>query len=525
METATTTQAVREVSASAPVAEAEAPAAPERDHPLDSRVVGRLILEYAPTSFLPMAFGLLTTVVFTRILSLEGFGRYSLALSASTFVTSVCSQWVQHGVNRFLPTARGESHARLIKGGAVISLAAVALLVSIVGALASVAAAAYLPPEWVRVVLPAAVLALMTSIFWPLGSILQSELRGARYSLYHVANAALRFGFALLLTYAVAVDPASLLWGGVLAGAVVIPPIWRDSRMPSLAWMRARFARVYVVSRQIARYGVPMVGWVVAATLLEAGDRYVIQFIRGSAEMGIYAANYVLVNGGVALVATPVLLAAHPLLMRAWEQNDREDAARWLRSVVEWFVVFGVLLVAITSLFAQDLANLLLGEDFREGYRIIPVVLAGTLAWQLGMYTHKPLEFAGRTRFLLGLSMAAATLNIGLNIILVSRFGYIAAAYTTLVTYGFYVVATAWTGSRVLKWSVRWRRLVEAVVVSVGGALLASVTRTWVEAQAGYLAGLGSSLVFSLVIAAIVLSRLGPVIAAWRARRALDLEG
>ena len=112
----------------------------------------------------------------------------------------------------------------------------------------------------------------------------------------------------------------------------------------------------------------------------------------------------------------------------------------------------GIILVGATWLFSADIANWFLGAEFRSGHIIMPVVIAGIVAWQLGIYAHKPLEFAEKTTLMFVLSLATAGLNLILNIIFVPIHGYVAAAYTTFVSYLVYTFIAIIVGQRICRY-------------------------------------------------------------------------
>ncbi len=64
-------------------------------------------------------------------------------------------------------------------------------------------------------------------------------------------------------------------------------------------------------------------GWTSECRVLDLSDRFIIELFRGSEEVGIYSANYTLVNMGILFVATPLLSAAVPLIVDAWETGHR----------------------------------------------------------------------------------------------------------------------------------------------------------------------------------------------------------
>jgi O-antigen/teichoic acid export membrane protein len=439
------------------------------------------IVRYAPGSVVPAALAVVWAVLFTRLFSAGEYGRYALALSIASLVAGLLSQWLYQGVTRFVPGESDPGRIARLKEAIAGGIVFVSLLGLALGALLYLVVGGRLAGEWERLVLPGVALAIVTAAFLPLGGLLQAEFRAGRHSLYQLLGAVLRLGLALGLVLLVR-DPGMLLWGSAAALALLIPFQWRDGGLPLPRLSRQALAEQRASLRELLSYGLPMAGWVFAGSLLDVGDRYVIQAFRGEVEVGIYGANYSLVANAMLIAAAPVLLAAHPMLIRAWNAGDGEGAARWLGMIVHAFMIAGLLLVAVVAVFSTEIV-LLLGESFREGHRVLPVALAGGVLWQLGMYSHKPLEFRGRTGLMFAIGIVAAAVNIGLNLLLVPRFGYMAAAYTTVVSFGLYLGITTWVGRRTLQWRLFDPRVAAVAVVCILGGQAAGFAR---ESLAGW---------------------------------------
>ena len=149
-------------------------------------------------------------------------------------------------------------------------------------------------------------------------------------------------------------------------------------------------------------------------------------------------------------------------------------------------------------LFSSDLARWFLGPSFFEGHRIMALVVAGVAFWNLGMYVHKPFEFHERTLTLFILSFTAAALNLGLNVLLVPRFGYVGAAYATLASYLGYVLVVAIRGRRLLTWSVPWRSVLPPLaVIIVGTGAIWEIRRAWLGHYSTDVSGVISMTLFA----------------------------
>ena len=484
---------------------------------LNLRLLYSQTLNYMPGSILPAFISLASAAIFTRVFSANDYGQYCLILSITTFIVTISCQWLQQAINRYLPAAISDEEQKSIKQMATAGLALILILVSTSGVLISVIGLIAFSPQWAHFLLPTTVFVIGMSIFNPVGVVLQAQMKARTFSCFNLANAAGKLIFSLVIVFMLKRDPAGLMWGSALSVILLLPILWRKADMPSVFKLKFSDWHFYWAGiKQFAHYGFPMIGWFLSATLLSVGDRYVIQLFRGSAEVGIYSANYTLISGAVGLIAGPVLLAAHPFFMRAWGSGDIESTGRWLGRIAELFLQFGIMLVGATWLFSSDIASWFLGKEFRLGHTVMPIVVAGIVMWQLGMYAHKPLEFAERTKLMFCLSIAVAALNLVLNIIFVPEFGYLAAAYTTTISYSVYTIVTSIVGQRLLRWRINARPIFITTVITIATTLVVAFLRPHIEHMWGYTPGFvvafGVFAVIAVVIALCIIDlKLGKI--------------
>jgi O-antigen/teichoic acid export membrane protein len=146
--------------------------------------------------------------------------------------------------------------------------------------------------------------------------------------------------------------------------------------------------------------------------------------------------------------------------------------------MTEWYLLLGIGLVGCTALGANLLLSLALGAAFREGYSVLLPVLAGQILWQASMLGHKGMELMERTYWMLILACIAAIVNLVLNLILVPSYGYVAAAYTTLLSYGLYTFLIWVFSRRFVPWSIPFRSVVLAMIIATSAAGIAQVVQS-----------------------------------------------
>jgi O-antigen/teichoic acid export membrane protein len=180
--------------------------------------------------------------------------------------------------------------------------------------------------------------------------------------------------------------------------------------------------------------------------------------------VGIYAANFNLVSMGILFVSTPLLSAALPLIVNAWEQGHEARIQRVISNFSRYYLLSAIPVVAFALVFSREIAAVFLGEGFREGYRIMPFVLVGSLLWNFAMYGHKGIKLLEKTRIMLLLVSVCCVINIVLNFIFVPKYGYFAAAVTTMASHAVYPVLVYFVTKRYLAWVIPWRSVFNIVL-------------------------------------------------------------
>jgi len=216
-----------------------------------------------------------------------------------------------------------------------------------------------------------------------------------------------------------------------------------------------------------------MIGWLLGAQILDVSDRFLIEIFSGSQQVGIYSANYRLVSSGIWMVFYPILMAAHPIIMNSWRGNNKEEMIKLISSITRYFLIIFLPLVGYISICSRDIISLCLGKAFREGYVILPIIILGITGWNLAIIGHKGLEIRKKTKVVFVLVILCAIINIFLNIILIPRFGYIGAAYATLISYLLYPVFVYFYSKHFIPWVIPWKGLIKfSIATACAGGVL-----------------------------------------------------
>lgn len=434
-------------------------------------------LVYSPARLVPAVVALAWLAAFTRLFEADEYGQFSVIVAGCTVVGTLLMAWIRESSLRLLPRyeARGERDRYLAQVGRMLLLTAGAVLL-LAGAGWPLRGVVLGPLERFYVV--AAVLVVGEALYGNLQTINTALRRRWTYTALAVGYAALRLGLAMGLVLLVRRDVAMLVLATaasylLCAGAGAVALGYGPRLRPAGTTDR-------VLWRSAVAYGLPLVGFLVVAQLLNVSDRMLLLVLRGADEAGIYASNYNLVSMGLQLLAAPVILAAHPLVVRQWEQGQRASIGATIASFTRLHLLLVLPAVVFAGVFSRELAALVLGEEFRAGHGVIAVVAPGVLAFQLSIYGRKGLELREDTRTLLGLALVCLVVNVGGNLLLLPRFGYVAAAWTTLAAFALFPLLIGWQARAHLVWRVPWGSAARVLVAAAAaGGIPAALKWGW----------------------------------------------
>jgi O-antigen/teichoic acid export membrane protein len=175
-------------------------------------------------------------------------------------------------------------------------------------------------------------------------------------------------------------------------------------------------------------------------------DRFVLTQTLGLQAVAVYAATASLV--AITSVAYTVLgFTLFPVLSRAWARGDRVDAARLASEAMRVFLFLALPFSGWLASVADTLLPLLATRAYRvPGAMVLLMGLAATCfgLYQIVLYL---LLLAGKGLLAAWLLLAAAALNLALNLLLVPRFGLTGAAGAATVSNAL-LAATAYLAAR-----------------------------------------------------------------------------
>lgn len=177
-------------------------------------------------------------------------------------------------------------------------------------------------------------------------------------------------------------------------------------------------------------FNIPLVPHYLSTAVLNSADRIMIQNMIGSSEAGIYNLAY-----SVSLIMTLFNTALSQTITPWMYQKIKERRGKDIAPVayVTMVLIAGVNLFLI--LLAPEVIAVFAPKSYYEAIYVIPPVAMSVFFMYLYDLFAKFAFYYEKTKAIMIASVCGAGLNIGLNYVFIGLYGYIAAGYTTLVCY------------------------------------------------------------------------------------------
>ena len=199
------------------------------------------------------------------------------------------------------------------------------------------------------------------------------------------------------------------------------------------------YIRNYIKSKKIfnlehAKYAMgfclPLLPHYLSVYVLDQSDRIMIQKLCGESDAGIYGVAYSACMV-MKIVTESITNALVPWMYSRLEVEETKDIKKKIMPLM--YIV--ILAISIFIAFAPEVIIILAGENYSQAIYVIPPVTASIFF--LFIYTiFANVEFFFEAKkFTMFVSVVGAVLNIILNFIFIKLFGFVAAGYTTLVCY------------------------------------------------------------------------------------------
>jgi PST family polysaccharide transporter len=372
-----------------------------------------------------LGLGLIVWVWLARHFGPETFGLWNYAIAFASLFGALAGLGLEGVLVREL-VGDTENHGELMGTGLALRLGA-----GLVAAAASVIAVAWLRPAdhlaEILVALNAAAFVVQSS------QVIESHFQ----SRSHTRPAVLALNAAFLVTtlgrLALLHVEAAIVWYAVtllieaLLAAVFLVFAYRGQRLVMQRWrVSSRIAM------RLIRESWPLLLSSLAVMAYMRLDQIMLSSMVGDAAVGQFSAA-LRISEVWYFIPMTILTAAFPTMM-VKRQQGAAAYETYVQSLYDGMAWLGVGIAAVTSLLAPWIVGALYGESFSGSVTILRVQIWAGVTVAMSFVHGRWLLAEGLQKYGLLYTCVGAVVNIGLNLLLIPRYGAVGSAIATLAT-------------------------------------------------------------------------------------------
>lgn len=421
-------------------------------------------LLYIPAKALEGIIGIVTLSLYSRFFVPAMYGDYNLAITTVNMTFLLLLGWLSQSVLRYANSFSGQLKAKVffstifrIWGIANIATVVVGLLsLFFIGKISSKVNTSFI----LLTLCMFLTYSLTNILFTYLGSLRIIKLNLILSVFSATAKLAITTGLVELLHMDIKAAIISFIMVDIVVATIIILrlKLYRHIRLGIFS---------SCIFRRFSKYGIPLVGVGLTIGLLNVSDRYILRFLDGPSQLGIYTANYSIASAVFSMILLAVMRGVYPMILQTWKKNDKAHTEELLSHAIRYFLLIAAPSAAGLSILSHRVSGIL-DPEYLPGSGVIIWVSFGMLLLGLTEYCNKAWELTSNTGKIFRNSLISCAFNILANLIFVPLFGYYAAAVNTTLAYLLYFLISYFSGRKIL----RWRLPTSSLIRILGSCLL-----------------------------------------------------
>ena len=177
-------------------------------------------------------------------------------------------------------------------------------------------------------------------------------------------------------------------------------------------------------------FSLPLILHGIALNILSQSDRTMITWLADSSQTGIYSLIY-----NFSMIATVITTSLEGIWVPWFYDKLQKKSYAEINAVAKDYINLMTYCLIGVIMVGPEVVKFLASSNYWDGIKIIPpVVLSNFIIFSYTLYVNIE-HFHKKTKGITFNTVVAAITNVILNYLLIPEYGYVAAAFTTLISY------------------------------------------------------------------------------------------
>lgn len=423
-----------------------------------------------------LALGVVVTLVVVRALGRSGFGEWSTIFA----ITQIATNFGELGLTQVAVSRAASNPAR--QGDWLSALVSLRILLAVpTTILALVGVLLIAPTQSAKIAGVLIAATILVNAPTAIGAIFQLRVRNDIPIAIMTLNSVLWTGGAVAVSLlSKSIDALAAVFLAVAATTTCVT-LLRARRLVAVHLKGSR-----ELWRALLRVGLGVGAAGVLVTLYVKLDQILVFELAGSTQAGLYGAAYRILDQ-IQFIPISVMTTLFPLIATAYPR-DRERVRSLLQSAGEYLTMASLPALAFTIVEAAPIMTLLFGAQFAQAAPALPILMGAFVSISFGYLAGNMVVILELQRKFFRYAAVGLAVNASLNIALIPRYGFLAAAWITLLTEVVVMSLTMRSVLRELAMSPRPGRLARTLAAAVGMGVLCWLAKSFGAPLLGLLA-------------------------------------
>lgn len=196
----------------------------------------------------------------------------------------------------------------------------------------------------------------------------------------------------------------------------------------SVCYTKKGFNTAYI--KHALKISLPLILHGAALNILSNSDRIMITWLADASQAGIYSLVY-----SLGMVTYAITLSIDGIWIPWFTNKMKEKSYDEINYITKDYIKLITYIMCGLIIVSPEILKILASKSYWEGIKLIPIIIvANFLFFAYNIYSNLE-HYYKKSNQITALTILAAVLNLVLNYIFIPKFGYVAAAFTTAISY------------------------------------------------------------------------------------------
>jgi len=239
----------------------------------------------------------------------------------------------------------------------------------------------------------------------------------------------------------------------IYAIVITVPLLWKTGLEFS-----------FQLSSNIIKFCLPMIPANLFSALIRQSDKYFVLFYLSIAEAGIYSLALKLGNVIHVLITMPFIMTYVP---RRFEIMKSKEASETLKQVYTYYSFLFIFLGLALSVLIPEILMIMATPKFYAAGPYIPLIVLSMFLFGCQYHFDFGILYSKKTKYFAYINFIIAGIHIGLNFILISRYGIWGAIWASVVVLGTQALLYLYVSNRYYKIDYELLRVIKYLLLSI----------------------------------------------------------